>query len=69
MVTCHCRNRKLVVMMVVVASPKQAQNRSPDLSRGPFCAVVRAEREYGNESLPGALQKGVLHPMSRREWS
>eukprot|EP00969_Alexandrium_andersonii_P164754 7282923-Alexandrium_andersonii.AAC.1 len=44
----------IVMMMVVMARPKQAQNRSPELSRGPFCAVVRAEREYFNENLPRA---------------
>eukprot|EP00969_Alexandrium_andersonii_P311321 13756606-Alexandrium_andersonii.AAC.1 len=55
MVACHCRNHNMVMTMVVVtASPKPAQNWSSELSRCPFCAVVRAEREYGHENLPGA---------------
>eukprot|EP00969_Alexandrium_andersonii_P265763 11744933-Alexandrium_andersonii.AAC.1 len=34
--------------------PQSAQTRSPELTRGPFCAMFRAEREYGNENLLGA---------------
>eukprot|EP00969_Alexandrium_andersonii_P331444 14648931-Alexandrium_andersonii.AAC.1 len=34
--------------------PKSAQTRSSELSRGPCCAVFRAEREYGNENLARA---------------
>eukprot|EP00969_Alexandrium_andersonii_P103960 4587188-Alexandrium_andersonii.AAC.1 len=52
-VACHCRNHDLVAMMAAT-SPKQAWTRSPELSRGPFCAAVRAQREYGDENLPGA---------------
>eukprot|EP00969_Alexandrium_andersonii_P027091 1181389-Alexandrium_andersonii.AAC.1 len=63
MVTCHGRRHKMVVMMVVT-SPTEAQNRSPVLSRGPFCAVLRAEREYGNENLPGARFGLVLDGFS-----
>eukprot|EP00969_Alexandrium_andersonii_P222459 9825290-Alexandrium_andersonii.AAC.1 len=40
----------MMLMMMEMASPKQPQNRSPELSRGPFCGVVRAEREYGNDN-------------------
>eukprot|EP00969_Alexandrium_andersonii_P077841 3433486-Alexandrium_andersonii.AAC.1 len=48
MVACHCRNHSMVMTMVVLmASPKRAQNWSSELSRGPFCAVVCAEREHG----------------------
>eukprot|EP00969_Alexandrium_andersonii_P323080 14275395-Alexandrium_andersonii.AAC.1 len=36
----------------MVRRPSWAQTPSPKLSRGPFCAVVRAEREYGSEDLP-----------------
>eukprot|EP00969_Alexandrium_andersonii_P023069 1008986-Alexandrium_andersonii.AAC.1 len=55
MVTCRCRNHDMVMQMVLVtASPKQVRNRSSELSRGPFCAVVRAEGEYGHENLPRA---------------
>eukprot|EP00969_Alexandrium_andersonii_P283629 12538906-Alexandrium_andersonii.AAC.1 len=55
MVACHCRNRIMdMIMVLATASPKQARNRSSELSRGLFCAVVRAEREYGHENLPGA---------------
>eukprot|EP00969_Alexandrium_andersonii_P201458 8901953-Alexandrium_andersonii.AAC.1 len=36
--------------------PKPAQTRPLELTKGPFCAVSRAEREYGNENLPGAPQ-------------
>eukprot|EP00969_Alexandrium_andersonii_P303169 13401078-Alexandrium_andersonii.AAC.1 len=55
MVACHCRNHDLLMTMVAVtAIPRWAQNWSSQLSRGPFCAVVRAEREYGNDNLPGA---------------
>eukprot|EP00969_Alexandrium_andersonii_P261243 11549262-Alexandrium_andersonii.AAC.1 len=45
--------------MAMVRRPTWAQTRSPELSRGPFCTVLRAEREYGNEDLPGA-PKGSL---------
>eukprot|EP00969_Alexandrium_andersonii_P341020 15073643-Alexandrium_andersonii.AAC.1 len=55
MVTCHCRNHTMVMITVLAtASPKQARNRSSELSTGPSCAAVRAEREYGHENLPGA---------------
>eukprot|EP00969_Alexandrium_andersonii_P362741 15460364-Alexandrium_andersonii.AAC.1 len=54
----------VVVVVVVMASPKQAQNRSPELSRGPFCAALRAERECGNENLPGARLGLVLDSFS-----
>eukprot|EP00969_Alexandrium_andersonii_P235659 10404476-Alexandrium_andersonii.AAC.1 len=40
--------------MVMVGKPKSAQTPRPDLSRGPFCAMFRAEREYDNENLPRA---------------
>eukprot|EP00969_Alexandrium_andersonii_P279847 12370642-Alexandrium_andersonii.AAC.1 len=41
-------------MAVTMASPKQAQTRHPELLRGSFCAMFRAERESDNEGLPGA---------------
>eukprot|EP00969_Alexandrium_andersonii_P364116 15463436-Alexandrium_andersonii.AAC.1 len=64
-VTCHRRNHGMVMMVVLAfARPKQAQNRSSELSRGPFRAVVRAEREYGNENLPGAPLGLVLDGFS-----
>eukprot|EP00969_Alexandrium_andersonii_P351678 15435987-Alexandrium_andersonii.AAC.1 len=63
MATCHCRNRNMM-RTVVAASPHQAQNRLPDLSGGPFCAVVRAGREYGNGNLPGARLRLVLDGLS-----
>eukprot|EP00969_Alexandrium_andersonii_P279617 12359720-Alexandrium_andersonii.AAC.1 len=44
----------LAIMTVLVRKSTWAQTRSPELSRGPFCAVVRAEREHGNDNLPGA---------------
>eukprot|EP00969_Alexandrium_andersonii_P114790 5076078-Alexandrium_andersonii.AAC.1 len=44
----------LTVVTVLVRRPRWAQTRSPEVSRGPFCAVVRAERGYGNENLLGA---------------
>eukprot|EP00969_Alexandrium_andersonii_P007898 343999-Alexandrium_andersonii.AAC.1 len=31
-------------------TPKSAQTQPPEPSRGPFCAVFRAEREYGTVS-------------------
>eukprot|EP00969_Alexandrium_andersonii_P306376 13544505-Alexandrium_andersonii.AAC.1 len=67
MVTCHDHHHPMVltVMMVMVRTPKPAQTRSPELSRGPFCAIVRAEREHGNESLPGARLGLVLDGCSR----
>eukprot|EP00969_Alexandrium_andersonii_P344322 15219810-Alexandrium_andersonii.AAC.1 len=40
--------------MVMVRRPMSAQTQFPELSRGTFCAVVRAEREAGSENLPGA---------------
>eukprot|EP00969_Alexandrium_andersonii_P179888 7951381-Alexandrium_andersonii.AAC.1 len=49
----------LTIIMVTVLWPTSAQTRCPELSRGPFCAAVRAEREYGNESLPGAPEDSV----------
>eukprot|EP00969_Alexandrium_andersonii_P028997 1265705-Alexandrium_andersonii.AAC.1 len=42
------------ITMVMVAEPRSAQTWPPELSRGPFCAAFRAEREYCNENLPGA---------------
>eukprot|EP00969_Alexandrium_andersonii_P341867 15110990-Alexandrium_andersonii.AAC.1 len=48
-------------MVVVTASPGRAHDWSSGLSRGPFCAAVRAEREYGNENLPGACLGLILH--------
>eukprot|EP00969_Alexandrium_andersonii_P228516 10091907-Alexandrium_andersonii.AAC.1 len=36
------------------AESRSAQGRAPELSRHPFCESFRAEREYGNENLPGA---------------
>eukprot|EP00969_Alexandrium_andersonii_P346825 15333195-Alexandrium_andersonii.AAC.1 len=44
----------LTITMVLVRRPKSAQARCPELFRGPVCAVVRAEREYGNENLARA---------------
>eukprot|EP00969_Alexandrium_andersonii_P151234 6687237-Alexandrium_andersonii.AAC.1 len=38
----------------MVRKPKSAETRPAELSRGPFCAVLRAEREDGNENLLGA---------------
>eukprot|EP00969_Alexandrium_andersonii_P353779 15440668-Alexandrium_andersonii.AAC.1 len=46
----------LTITMVMVGRPKIVSDAVPGLSDGPFCAVVRAEREYGNEKLPGAPQ-------------
>eukprot|EP00969_Alexandrium_andersonii_P265982 11755851-Alexandrium_andersonii.AAC.1 len=37
-----------------MTSQKQNQTRSPELSRSPFCAMLRTEQEYGNEGLPRA---------------
>eukprot|EP00969_Alexandrium_andersonii_P159062 7027129-Alexandrium_andersonii.AAC.1 len=55
-VFCHDRHHPMVltIMMVMVMRPKRAQTRSPELSRGPFCVIVRAECESGNENHPGA---------------
>eukprot|EP00969_Alexandrium_andersonii_P107660 4749793-Alexandrium_andersonii.AAC.1 len=50
----HHNPMVLTITMVLVRTPKWAQTGSPELSRVPFCAVVRAEREYGNENIPGA---------------
>eukprot|EP00969_Alexandrium_andersonii_P007210 314387-Alexandrium_andersonii.AAC.1 len=44
----------LTIILVMVSRPTSAQAWSPELSRGPFCVVVRAEREHGNENLSGA---------------
>eukprot|EP00969_Alexandrium_andersonii_P072928 3217766-Alexandrium_andersonii.AAC.1 len=33
--------------------PRWARTRPPELSRGPSRAAVRAERDHGNEDLPG----------------
>eukprot|EP00969_Alexandrium_andersonii_P051519 2262728-Alexandrium_andersonii.AAC.1 len=56
MATCRSRHHAMVltISMVMVGRPKSAQTRPPELSRGPFCAALRAEREYDNENLPGA---------------
>eukprot|EP00969_Alexandrium_andersonii_P041486 1818584-Alexandrium_andersonii.AAC.1 len=63
-----CRHRHhamvLTIMMVMVRKPKSAQTRYPELSRGRFCACVRAEREYGNENLRGARFGLVLDVFS-----
>eukprot|EP00969_Alexandrium_andersonii_P367285 15470383-Alexandrium_andersonii.AAC.1 len=54
-VACHCRVHDMVMVIVVAtACPKRAQDGNSEFSRGPFCVAVRAEREYGNESLPEA---------------
>eukprot|EP00969_Alexandrium_andersonii_P194526 8591936-Alexandrium_andersonii.AAC.1 len=55
----------LTMTMVMVGRPTSAQTRSTELSRGPVCAVVRAERAYGNEILPGAPQGLALRGRSR----
>eukprot|EP00969_Alexandrium_andersonii_P052171 2290808-Alexandrium_andersonii.AAC.1 len=44
----------LTITMVMVGRPKSTQTRPRELLRGPFCAVFRAEREYGNENLARA---------------
>eukprot|EP00969_Alexandrium_andersonii_P123895 5475219-Alexandrium_andersonii.AAC.1 len=65
MVTCLCRNHNMVMITALAtASPRQDRNRSSELSRGPFCAVVRAAREYGHENLPGARLGPVLDGLS-----
>eukprot|EP00969_Alexandrium_andersonii_P024656 1076229-Alexandrium_andersonii.AAC.1 len=65
MVACGCRNHNMVMTMVVaMASPKQARNRSSELSRGPFCAVFRAEHEYGHKTPTGARLGLVLDGFS-----
>eukprot|EP00969_Alexandrium_andersonii_P285078 12602555-Alexandrium_andersonii.AAC.1 len=43
MATCHCRNNNMVMTMRVMVEPKRAQFPHPEVSRSPFCAVVRAE--------------------------
>eukprot|EP00969_Alexandrium_andersonii_P221814 9796502-Alexandrium_andersonii.AAC.1 len=43
-----------MAMVVATASPSRAQNWSSELLRGPFRVIVRAERRYSNETLPGA---------------
>eukprot|EP00969_Alexandrium_andersonii_P008552 373077-Alexandrium_andersonii.AAC.1 len=52
----HHHPMGLTSMMVLVRMSTWAQTWCPNLLRGPFCAVVRAEREYGNENLPGARE-------------
>eukprot|EP00969_Alexandrium_andersonii_P023711 1035253-Alexandrium_andersonii.AAC.1 len=65
MVTYHCRNHHTVMIMVLAtASPTQARNRSSELSRVRFCAVVCAGRERGRENLPGARSGLVLDGFS-----
>eukprot|EP00969_Alexandrium_andersonii_P324935 14357900-Alexandrium_andersonii.AAC.1 len=49
---------------VMVGEPTSAQTRTPKLSRGPFCAVVRAERKTGNGNLSGTPQ-GSLCAVAR----
>eukprot|EP00969_Alexandrium_andersonii_P212839 9398208-Alexandrium_andersonii.AAC.1 len=44
----------ITITMVMVRRPRSAQTRCPELLRGRFCAVVRAERESGNENLARA---------------
>eukprot|EP00969_Alexandrium_andersonii_P297899 13166755-Alexandrium_andersonii.AAC.1 len=55
MAICYCGHHSLVltIIMVMVPLPTSAEERHPELSRGPFCAIVRAVRECGNENLPG----------------
>eukprot|EP00969_Alexandrium_andersonii_P353295 15439551-Alexandrium_andersonii.AAC.1 len=55
----RCNFRDRVRMLMVVTA----------ISRGPFCAVVRAEREYGNDNLPGARLGLVLDGFSSRTWT
>eukprot|EP00969_Alexandrium_andersonii_P034960 1530079-Alexandrium_andersonii.AAC.1 len=55
----------LTITMVMVGRPTSAQTRPPELWRGPFCVVVRAAREYGNENFSGARLGLVLDGCSR----
>eukprot|EP00969_Alexandrium_andersonii_P354141 15441472-Alexandrium_andersonii.AAC.1 len=72
MAICYCHHHPifLTIMMVVVRGPKWVQTRSPEVLRGSFCAVFRAERECGNDNLAGALQGSFLCGRSRwaRRW-
>eukprot|EP00969_Alexandrium_andersonii_P186828 8255084-Alexandrium_andersonii.AAC.1 len=56
MAVCGYRHHAVVLTISTVMGerPTSAQTRPPELSRGPFCAVFRAEFEYGNENLRGA---------------
>eukprot|EP00969_Alexandrium_andersonii_P040127 1758269-Alexandrium_andersonii.AAC.1 len=58
----------LTVVMVLVRRPRLAQTRSPKLSRGAFCANVRAGRKYVGENLPRTAQGLVLRGCSRWSW-
>eukprot|EP00969_Alexandrium_andersonii_P183034 8087359-Alexandrium_andersonii.AAC.1 len=56
----------LTITTVMVRRPKSAQTWPPELSRGPFCTIFRAEREYGNEN-PTRARLGLdLDGRSRR---
>eukprot|EP00969_Alexandrium_andersonii_P033683 1472383-Alexandrium_andersonii.AAC.1 len=55
----------LVGSEMCIRDRKSAQTRSPNLSKDLFCTIVRAEREYVDRSLPRALQRCVLHLISR----
>eukprot|EP00969_Alexandrium_andersonii_P312386 13802281-Alexandrium_andersonii.AAC.1 len=56
----------LTITMLMVRKPKSAQTRSTELPRGPFCATVCPEREYGIENLRGARLGLVLDNCSGR---
>eukprot|EP00969_Alexandrium_andersonii_P160632 7097857-Alexandrium_andersonii.AAC.1 len=57
-VTAICRHHHhpmvLTTVMFLARRLTWAQTRSSELSRGPVCAAVRAEREDGNERPPGS---------------
>eukprot|EP00969_Alexandrium_andersonii_P318130 14052608-Alexandrium_andersonii.AAC.1 len=44
----------LTIVTVMVMRPRGVQTWSQELSRGPSCAAVRTEREYGSKKLSGA---------------
>eukprot|EP00969_Alexandrium_andersonii_P093748 4141693-Alexandrium_andersonii.AAC.1 len=47
-----------------MSGPERAGIRSPAPSGGSFCGIVRAEREFGNESLPRAPERSPPHSLS-----
>eukprot|EP00969_Alexandrium_andersonii_P366815 15469322-Alexandrium_andersonii.AAC.1 len=67
LICCYRHHAKmLTITMVLAGRPTSAGARPPEISRGPFCAADRAERECGNENLPEARQGSLCEVV--RAW-
>eukprot|EP00969_Alexandrium_andersonii_P077880 3434999-Alexandrium_andersonii.AAC.2 len=56
----------LAITMVMVKKAHIGSDAVPGALEGPFCAVVRAEREHGKENIPGAREQNRSKPTTPR---